>query len=265
MASLVPEPIEKCAVCAASPSRTTLPCRQVWQRTVVKEVHRELLATRPWPAEHVRAQAADELDRGLVALPRREARGRRVAEPSPPPDVLVHLHDEGAGLLAVGVAVHLHDPRRGVQDVELERVEDQVRAEPDVPAPPALQVRAERSCEPAPRSRVHPVGGDHQVVARGQRGHVRGLGAEVHPHPERRAAGLQDSQQALAAHRGETVPARGKGGPAEVHVDVVPAGELAPHRRRRSPGPRARCRRGSRRRTPPRSRTCRRRRCAPRR
>ena len=181
------------------------------------------------PAEHVGAQAADEFDGGLVALPRREVRGRHVAEPGPPPDVLVQLQDEGAGVLAIGVAVHLHDPRRGVQDVELERVEDQVRAEPDVPAASALQIRAKDRREPAPRGRVHPVGGDHQVVARGQRGHVRGLGTEVHPHPERSAASLQDGQQPLAAHRGETVPARGERGTAEVHVDVVPAGELAPH------------------------------------
>ena len=50
MASLVPEPMEKCAVCAASPSRTTFSCRQVWHRTVANVVHRELLATRLcWP------------------------------------------------------------------------------------------------------------------------------------------------------------------------------------------------------------------------
>jgi len=45
MASLVPDPMEKCAVCAASPSSTTLPWRQLAQRTVVKCTHRELLPT----------------------------------------------------------------------------------------------------------------------------------------------------------------------------------------------------------------------------
>ena len=48
MASLVPEPIEKCAVCAASPSSTTFSCRQVRHLTVVKVVHRELFATKLW-------------------------------------------------------------------------------------------------------------------------------------------------------------------------------------------------------------------------
>ena len=143
----------------------------------------------------------------------------------------MHLQDEGAGPLAVRVAVHLHDPGRGVQDVELERVEDQVRAEPDVLAPALLQVGPERAGEPAPGGRVHPVRGDHQVVLGAQRRHVRGFGAEQDPHPEGGAAGLQDSQQPLAAHRGEAVPAGGKRGSAEVHVDVVPAGELAPHGR----------------------------------
>ena len=78
MASLVPEPIEKCAVCAASPSSTTFPCRQVWQRTVVKVVHRELLADRlcpptPGPPSRSAHRPRIMLDGGFVALPRREA------------------------------------------------------------------------------------------------------------------------------------------------------------------------------------------------
>src|SRR5580700_9036230 len=43
IASLVPDPIEKCAVCAASPRRTTLACDHAALRTVVKLIHRELL------------------------------------------------------------------------------------------------------------------------------------------------------------------------------------------------------------------------------
>src|SRR5215472_6612777 len=49
MASLVPDPIEKCAVCAASPISTTLPCRQLRQRSVPKLIHLELLASIAWP------------------------------------------------------------------------------------------------------------------------------------------------------------------------------------------------------------------------
>ncbi len=50
MASLVPEPMEKWAVWAASPSRTTLPWCQVRLLTVVKPIQRERLPTSGWPS-----------------------------------------------------------------------------------------------------------------------------------------------------------------------------------------------------------------------
>ena len=49
MASLVPEPMEKWAVCAASPSSTTLPSCQLSLRTVWKFSHLELLVRISWP------------------------------------------------------------------------------------------------------------------------------------------------------------------------------------------------------------------------
>ena len=49
IASLVPDPIEKCAVWAASPSSTTLPSYQCSLRTVVKLSHLELLVRTSWP------------------------------------------------------------------------------------------------------------------------------------------------------------------------------------------------------------------------
>src|SRR5437016_6080629 len=79
-------------------------------------------------------RAKDPLDGRLVAAARREPLRGDPGEPGPPPDVGVHLQDEGARLLAVRIPVYLHDPGRRVQDVELERVEHQVRPEPDVPA-----------------------------------------------------------------------------------------------------------------------------------
>ena len=188
--------------------------------------HQTVLAT-TGPAEHVGTQLPDALDRGLVALTRRQPRG--LGEPGPLPDVLVHLQDEGAGPVAVRIPVDLHDPGRGVQDVELERVEDQVRAEPDVLAPAPFQIWAERSGVRRPGQRVRSVGGHHQVVARGQGRHVWRLGAEQDPYPELCAPGLQHGQQPFAAHRGEAVPAGGERRAPEVHIDVVPAGELAAH------------------------------------
>ena len=113
-------------------------------RTVLKLTHRELFAN-SWcpPSTSAHRPRIISID-AVVALPGRQPGRalRRRPEPGPPPHVLVHLQDEGAGLLAVRVAVHLHDPGRGVQDVELERVEDQVRAEPDVLARGAAPGRA---------------------------------------------------------------------------------------------------------------------------
>ena len=50
MASLVPEPMEKCAVWAASPSSTMLSWNQRSLRTVVKLTQRELFARTWWPS-----------------------------------------------------------------------------------------------------------------------------------------------------------------------------------------------------------------------
>jgi hypothetical protein len=50
IASLVPDPMEKCAVCAASPSRMTFSCRHVSLRTVVNLIHRELFACTACPS-----------------------------------------------------------------------------------------------------------------------------------------------------------------------------------------------------------------------
>ncbi len=154
-----------------------------------------------------------------------------LGEPGPGPHVLVHLQDERAGLVAIGVAVDLHHPGRGVKHVELERVEHQVRAQPDVLASPLFKIWAERAGVPAAGHRIRPVGGHDQVVFGGQGGRIGCLGAEADLHAELRAARLQDGQQPLAAHGREPVPARGEGAAAEVHVDVVPAGELAAHAR----------------------------------
>jgi hypothetical protein len=46
---LVPEPIEKCAVWAASPSRTRFPSRQRSLRTVTKLIQRVRFSTSSYP------------------------------------------------------------------------------------------------------------------------------------------------------------------------------------------------------------------------
>jgi hypothetical protein len=150
-----------------------------------------------------------------------------VGEPGAPPHVLVHLHDDGAGMPVVGVAVQLDDAVRGPADVEGERLEDLVGAQPHVTAPARFDGRLERTGIAGTHGRVDPVGGDHQVVLAAQPGHVRRLRPEPQLDPEVAAALLEDLQQPAPADRGEPVPAAGHDLPAVVHVDVVPAGELA--------------------------------------
>jgi hypothetical protein len=141
----------------------------------------------------------------------------------------VHLDDERAAGRVVGVAVHLHHAVRRLLDVELERVEDQVGAEPYVPAAPDVEIRSERGREGGSGGRVGPVGGHDQIVAGRQLAGIRCLLAEAEGHPELAAALLQDLQQPTPAQRGEAVAAAGDRLALDVHVDVIPAGELALH------------------------------------
>ena len=212
MASLVPEPMEKCAVCAASPSSTTLPSRQVPQRTVAKLSQRELLASSACPSSTSREELADPRDRRLVRLAGREvSSGRRqLGEAGRPPDVLVHLDDERAAGGVVGVAVDLHDAVRGLLDVELEGVEDQVGAQPHVLAVAKARIRAgtwpSDCCGSRVRRRRRRRPGRSSAARSAD---VRGLGAEVHGDAELGAALLQEFEQPSPAHRGEAVPAAG--------------------------------------------------------
>src|SRR5215472_18703277 len=93
----------------------------------------------------------------LVRLTGREWAIGILAEASTFPYFFSHLRDEGAAMAVVRVAVDLHDAERRRRDVELERVEDLVRAEPHVPAAPLLQGRAEGLRVASAHARVQPV------------------------------------------------------------------------------------------------------------
>ncbi len=180
--------------------------------------------------EHVGEQLAHAGDRGVVGLARREVTVGVLPEAGVAPDLGVHLHDERAAVGVEGVPMDLHHPGRRLCDVELERVEDPVGAQPHVLAVALLQGGPEAGGVGGADRGVQPVGGDDEVVVGGERAHVRGGGAEPHLHAQLPAARLQDLQQPLARHRREAVPAAGDHLAAVVHVDVVPAGELRLHR-----------------------------------
>src|SRR5262249_56846289 len=91
--------------------------------------------------------------------------GGDASNPCGPPHCVVHLHDERAAGRVVGVPVHLHHAVGRLLDVKLERVEDQVGAEPHVPAAADVEAGPERDGPGGPRRRVGPVGRHHQVVA----------------------------------------------------------------------------------------------------
>ncbi len=143
IASLVPEPMEKCAVCAASPSSTTLPCRQLLAAHRGEADPPGVVRVHLVSVEDVGEQLTHLGDRGVVALPRGEAAGGQLVEPGGPPDRVVHLHDERAAGRVVRVAVDLHHAVRRLSDVEGEGVEDPVGAEPHVLAPSDVQTPAE--------------------------------------------------------------------------------------------------------------------------
>ena len=80
IASFVPEPIEKCAVCAASPSRTTLPSCHVSFVTFGKSSQSERFEKQLAPAQLVREQLLAERE-ALLLVHLVEAGAR--ARPSP--------------------------------------------------------------------------------------------------------------------------------------------------------------------------------------
>ena len=198
-------------------------------RTVVKLTQRELFARTSWPSSACGEELAHGRDGGLVGLTRREVVRRDLVESCSPPHVVMHLDDEGAAVGVERVAVHLHDAVGGLEDVEGERLEDLVGAEPHVAATPHVQRGLELVGVLGAHERVEAVRRDHEVVVAGELLDIRGSRAELDVDPEVRAPTLEDLEQSLAAQRREAVPAAGDDLTLVVHVDVVPARELALH------------------------------------
>src|SRR6202035_3688376 len=114
--------------------------------------------------EDWREQTAYLRDAGDIALAGLEPARREGFEAGAAPHRVVHLHDERAPGRVVRVTVNLHDAVRRLDDVELERIEDEVRPEPHELAAAHLESRLKRPRVPAPYRRVDAVRADHQVV-----------------------------------------------------------------------------------------------------
>ncbi len=176
--------------------------------------------------ERVGEDLRAEGDGRLVALARLPGAIARVELAALQPALLLELHDEGAHGVAVRVGVRLHDAAVRLGDEELERLEDERRAEPDVARPARVDARPEHVLPRLPGEAVGPVGRDHEVVRLAELVERRRELPVVDVHPEFLAPLAQDGQQALAADRGKAVPAGRDHVAAVVDVDVVPDREI---------------------------------------
>src|SRR5207302_8061098 len=118
-------------------------------------------------AEDAGEQGTDALDALVVALSRRELSPGESVESGSLPHRGVHLDDERAARGVVRVSVDLHYTVGCLRDVELERVEDEVGAQPHELAPTRIECRPERLRILRPRRRVHSVRG-HDELMRGR-------------------------------------------------------------------------------------------------
>ena len=159
IASLVPEPMAKWVVCAASPISTRLPWSQ--RRLVIRrKLSQPVLPTSArwsisgWPsrcAAKISCRRAQPSLRVQVVQPQRRPGLRRA------------LHDERAGVRVERVGVEPDPAGLGLLETEGERVEDVRRAQPDVLVAADVDVRAEVLGVPLADPAAGAVAGDHQV------------------------------------------------------------------------------------------------------
>ena len=220
IASLVPEPMEKCAVALASPTSTTLSITQVALRMVGKLRHSDRLAISRWPA----SSSAKMPSIGLQHLGFVHA-----AEAEVLPRVGAGLDDPGRGALFVLVAMGENDAVRRFAKEILERIHGTGRAQPGelvrAQVHGGLEMVAVRLAHP----RVDAVGRDDQVAVR-EILHAAGFMLELELHAQAPGPVLQQLEQCHARAAAESVPRAADRLALVDHVDVAPIGEGAPDR-----------------------------------
>ena len=223
IASLVPEPIEKCAVWAASPTSTTLSWCQRSLRTVGKLRQIERFVSSGCPRARRAKSRSRERDRVVLGRPASSPALRHVSS------VDSTMKVELAVVEPVGV--HLEQAVRVLLEEERERGERRTSSRARRTGSAASR-SAGRKCSRVARAHraVHAVGREDQVgVARTARGRrPRALNRAARRARAQRS--LQDVEQRLPRQAREAVPGRGTISPLIVDLDVVPVGERAADR-----------------------------------
>ena len=243
----VPEPTEKCAVCAASPIRTTRPLDQGVVRMVgnCRQILR--LVTRRCPA----SSSANSASRNTAV-----SRLGRAIEAGGPPRLVAAFDDEGRESRFVLIRVHAPQPVLVALEVEREGGKRLRRAEPDEAIRPGVGDRLDAVLRQPPHGAVDAVAADHEVGL-GKRRQRRDLRFELQLDAGGRRLLLQHAEQRVPAHPAEAMPRGAQDLPAVMHVDVVPVHEMFRDAAGRPPSRPRRSRPSWRRRTPRRTRRCR--------
>src|SRR4029077_13431326 len=126
---------------------------------------------------------------------------RRVNLAAALPRVLRELDDERAHRLAVRIRVGLDGADVGLRDEELEGVEDESSAEPDVAGVPHFDLGLGHAGQPVSGDALHAVGGDDEVVSVAQPVEVWRGRAVMNCDADLCAPLAQYLQQALPADR----------------------------------------------------------------
>ncbi len=139
------------------------------------------------------------------------------------------LDDEGGQAILETIGMRLEPAVFGRHEDEGEGIEDLARAQPDEAAIALVDVGTEGIGIAGAHGAVDAVAGDEQVglVLARDLLVILHLGFKDQFHTEFFAACLQDVEQALAADADETVAAAADDAALEMHVDVIPAAELA--------------------------------------
>ena len=227
-ASLVPEPMEKCAVAAASPSSTMLPWDQCSHSTRGKLSQAEPRMCLAFDISAMAAQLGRENPLadcdGLLLAHRAEA----VIGPG----LLAAFDDEGRGVGVELVGVRPDPAELGLLENEGEGVvEFLVRAEPDELAFAGIDVRLEMLGIGRAGARIQAVRRHDQIVL--PRQSARRSSTSVWNRsatPSSRARACSSSEQLLAADAAEAVAGGNGLGALEIDGDVVPVGEMGADR-----------------------------------